>query len=201
MRTQSIRRKQIKKKHDHIHSLASDNFNAEQVQEYEEAFLLYDKDGSGYITTKELKSLLRCLGSNPTDFELQRIVNKVEVDGNGKVDFPQFISLMEQMISPKEEIESTLEAFRVFDIEGRGYVRSKHVREMLLALEQVPLSEIDDLIEFSGLSVDRDITLEEFATLVSPNRLIEANPMNSRIGRYIKERPQMRSFDSIQSSI
>ena len=49
--------------------------------EYQDAFEIYDRDGNGFITTRELKSLLRCLGSNPTDAELQQIVNEVDADG------------------------------------------------------------------------------------------------------------------------
>ena len=42
---------------------------------------MFDKDANGYITTKEVKSLLRSLGCNPTDSELQQIVNEVDADG------------------------------------------------------------------------------------------------------------------------
>lgn len=42
---------------------------------------MFDKDCNGYITTRELKSLMRCLGCNPTDSELQQIVNEVDADG------------------------------------------------------------------------------------------------------------------------
>ena len=42
---------------------------------------MFDKDSNGYITTRELKSLMRCLGCNPTDSELQQIVNEVDADG------------------------------------------------------------------------------------------------------------------------
>ena len=49
--------------------------------EYNDAFQAFDKDGNGYITTKELKSLMRCLGCNPTDSEVQQIINEVDADG------------------------------------------------------------------------------------------------------------------------
>ena len=42
---------------------------------------MFDKDGNGYITTRELKALLRCLGCNPTDSELQQIINEADADG------------------------------------------------------------------------------------------------------------------------
>ena len=43
----------------------------EQVAEFKEAFSLFDKDGDGTITTKELGTVMRSLGQNPTEAELQ----------------------------------------------------------------------------------------------------------------------------------
>ena len=39
--------------------------------EFKEAFSLFDKDGDGTITTKELGTVMRSLGQNPTEAELQ----------------------------------------------------------------------------------------------------------------------------------
>ena len=39
----------------------------EQISEFREAFALFDKDGDGNITEKELGIVLRSLGQNPTD--------------------------------------------------------------------------------------------------------------------------------------
>lgn len=49
--------------------------------EYFEAFHFFDKDKSGHITTKELGTLMKSLGENPTENELQHIINTVDIDG------------------------------------------------------------------------------------------------------------------------
>ena len=49
--------------------------------EYKEAFAMFDKDGDGCITTKELGVVMRSLGQNPTEQELQEIINEVDADG------------------------------------------------------------------------------------------------------------------------
>ena len=49
---------------------------------------------AGSITTKELGTVMRSLGQNPTEAELQDMINEVDVDGNGTIDFPEFLSLM-----------------------------------------------------------------------------------------------------------
>lgn len=53
--------------------------------EFKEAFSLFDKDGDGTITTKELGTVMRSLGQNPTEGELQDMVNEVDADGNNNI--------------------------------------------------------------------------------------------------------------------
>ena len=52
------------------------------VSEYREAFTMFDKDGDGTISTKELGIVMRSLGQNPTEQELQEIINEVDIDGS-----------------------------------------------------------------------------------------------------------------------
>ncbi|XP_031646296.1 calmodulin-alpha-like [Oncorhynchus kisutch] len=65
----------------------ADQLTEEQIAEFKEAFSLFDKDGDGTITTKEL-------GQNPTEAELQDMINEVDADGNGTIDFPEFLTMM-----------------------------------------------------------------------------------------------------------
>lgn len=58
---------------------------------------MFDKDGNGTINTKELGVAMRTLGLNPTEDELLNIVNEFDVDGNGKIDFPEFCQMMKVM--------------------------------------------------------------------------------------------------------
>ena len=54
------------------------------LTEFKEAFSLFDKDGDGTITTKELGTVMRSLGQNPTEAELQDMINEVDADGKDK---------------------------------------------------------------------------------------------------------------------
>ena len=42
----------------------------------------------GQITTKELGTVMRSLGQNPSESELQDMINEVDTDNNGTIDFP-----------------------------------------------------------------------------------------------------------------
>ena len=53
--------------------------------EFKEAFSLFDKDGDGTITTKELGTVMRSLGQNANEDELQDMINEVDADGNNTI--------------------------------------------------------------------------------------------------------------------
>ncbi|OBS81763.1 hypothetical protein A6R68_24246 [Neotoma lepida] len=57
--------------------------------EFKEAFSLFDKDRDGTNTTKELGTVMRSLGQNPTEAKLQDMINEVDADENGTIDFPE----------------------------------------------------------------------------------------------------------------
>lgn len=49
--------------------------------EYREAFQLFDKDGGGTISIKELKQVFEALGLSPTEAEVQEMISGVDKDG------------------------------------------------------------------------------------------------------------------------
>ena len=51
------------------------------LSEYKEAFSLFDKDGDGTITSKELGTVMRSLGQKPTEAELEEMISQVDADG------------------------------------------------------------------------------------------------------------------------
>ncbi|XP_068247435.1 troponin C-like [Palaemon carinicauda] len=64
------------------------------TNELREAFRLYDKEGNGYITTGTLREILRELDNNLSDTDLNDIIEEIDEDGKGKVDFEGFRELM-----------------------------------------------------------------------------------------------------------
>ena len=109
----------------------ADQLTEEQIAEFKEAFSLFDKDGDGTITTKELGTVMRSLGQNPTEAELQDMVNEVDADGNGTIDFPEFLTMMARKMKDTDSEEELKEAFRVFDKDGSGSITVKELAQSL----------------------------------------------------------------------
>jgi calmodulin len=93
----------------------ADQLTEEQIAEFKEAFSLFDKDGDGTITTKELGTAMRSLGQNPTEAELQDMVNEVDADGNGTIDFLEFLTMMARKMKDTDSEEELKE-------DGNGFI-------------------------------------------------------------------------------
>ncbi|KAH3850917.1 calmodulin-alpha-like [Dreissena polymorpha] len=53
-------------------------------------FTLYDKDGNKDLSLEEVKSFLRDLGDNSSDDLVRKLMDEVDVDRDGRVDFREF---------------------------------------------------------------------------------------------------------------
>lgn len=49
----------------------------EQIAQYKEIFAVFDKDGDGSITAKELGTVMRAMGQNPSDQILDEMVRGI----------------------------------------------------------------------------------------------------------------------------
>lgn len=55
------------------------------------------------------------------------MINEVDADGNGTIDFPEFLTMMARKMKDTDSEEEIREAFRVFDKVGLGEVMPEPV--------------------------------------------------------------------------
>ncbi|XP_062620975.1 calmodulin-A-like [Saccostrea cucullata] len=143
-------------------------FSSEQVEEYREAFNLFDKDGDGSITTSELGVVMRSLGQEPTVKELENMIREIDEDGNGAIDFDEFLHMMAkkqaECSDPEEELR---EAFQVFDKDGNGYISKEELHLVMNNLgEKLTDEEITDMIREADSDGDGQVNYREFVNMM-----------------------------------
>jgi len=73
--------------------------------EFQEAFAIFDSDGSGQVSSKELKTVLMSCGSDKmTDAEFDEMVEHVDENKNGMIDFNELIKLFTGAASVQEAV-------------------------------------------------------------------------------------------------
>ncbi|GAA5965541.1 hypothetical protein JCM8115_001565 [Rhodotorula mucilaginosa] len=135
--------------------------------QFKEAFSLFDKDGDGKITTRELGTVMRSLGQNPSEAELQDMINEVDADGNGTIDFPEFLTMMARKMKDSDSEEEVREAFKVFDKDGNGFISAAELRHVMTNLgEKLSDAEVDEMIREADTDGDGQINYDEFVKMM-----------------------------------
>lgn len=134
---------------------ASTDLSEETIKEFKEAFLLFDKDGDGSITTTELGTVMRSLGQNPSEEALRQMINEVDADGSGTIDFAEFLTLMARKIKTKDSQAEIIEAFKVFDKDGSGKISAEELRTVMHSLgEKLSDQEVNEMIREADTNGD-----------------------------------------------
>ena len=114
-----------------------------------------------------LLAVMRSLGQNPTEAELQDMINEVDADGNGTIDFPEFCTLMARKMKDTDSEEELKEAFRVFDKDGNGFISAAELRHIMTNLgEKLTDEEVDEMIREADIDGDGQINYEEFVKVM-----------------------------------
>lgn len=80
-------------------------------------------------------------------------------EDEGTIDFKEFVNVMENYRSLRQDDEATM-YFKVFDSEHRGFIEGKAIKRSLQFLDDVPISEIDEIVTKMNLTDDKKITIE-----------------------------------------
>lgn len=144
------------------------NFDAEEIRRLGKRFKKLDLDGSGALTIDEFMSLPE-LQQNPL---VPRVVELLDTDGNGEIDFKEFIDGVSQF-SVRGDKETKLKfAFRIYDIDKDGYISNGELFQVLKImvgsnLKDTQLQQIvDKTIVFADKDGDGKISFSEFCEVV-----------------------------------
>lgn len=137
-------------------------------QEFREAFELFDKDGSGYINSRELLTVMRAFKQDPTKAEVQHLMQELDTNGNGKIEYEEFEKYMaDHYRSVEESNSSMMEAFKLFDKDGSGKIDADELKEAMMRLgDKLSKEEAEDMIRTADLDKDGKIDYIEFIRMM-----------------------------------
>ncbi|XP_042567404.1 calcium-binding protein 8 [Cyprinus carpio] len=130
--------------------------------EIREAFRVLDRDGNGFISKQELGMAMRSLGYMPSEVELAIIMQRLDINGDGQVDFDEFMTILGPKLVSSETREGFLgntidSIFWQFDMQQMSLEELKHVlfhafRDHLTMkdIENIIVTEEESLKENSG---------------------------------------------------
>jgi len=148
-----------------------DGLSEETIGDLREAFGLFDKDGDGTITLKELSSVLNSLGQNPSEEELVGMIREVDQDNSGTIEFEEFCVLMAKNMREQDNEEDLQEAFKIFDADGSGSITKDELKATLATVmgntdESLPEDDIDEMIKEADIDGDGQVSYEEFVKVM-----------------------------------
>lgn len=153
--------------HSQTTNTMSNNLTEEQIQEFKEAFTLFDKDNNGTISKQELSTVMRSLGLSPSEQEVTDLMNEIDLNGNKSIEFSEFLTLMSRQLKQNDSEMELLEAFKVFDKNGDGYISSAELKHVLTSIgEKLSDAEVDEILK-EVADGQGQINIEQFAEILS----------------------------------
>jgi len=137
------------------------------VQEFKEAFDIFDVDGGGTITAEELGDVMRSLGQKPTRAQLEAMVNEIDADGDGAIDFPEFLTMMLRKMNEGDPEKELRDVFMVFDKDQSGTISAEELRNVMRVIgEKLTDQEIEDAIKLADTTGDGEVSYDEFIQFI-----------------------------------
>ncbi|KAM8711223.1 hypothetical protein ACLKA7_000373 [Drosophila subpalustris] len=132
------------------------------------AFSVLTDEPDGSITVKELAAFMRCIGKTATESQLNSMINEIDTDGNGFIDFEEFVSALTRRLSGNLDDDEIRDAFRVYDKENTGFIGPDQLRSVFFDVDQVVHEEeIEEMIRGVDQDGDGKLSYEEFVQMMS----------------------------------
>ncbi|ELK26345.1 Myosin regulatory light chain 2, ventricular/cardiac muscle isoform [Myotis davidii] len=135
--------KKAKKRVEGANSNVFSMFEQTQIQEFKEAFTIMDQNRDGFIDKNDLRDTFAALGRvNVQNEEIDDMIKEAP----GPINFTVFLTMFGEKLKGADPEETILNAFKVFDPEGKGVLKADYIKEMLTTqAERFSNEEIDQM--------------------------------------------------------
>nr|XP_048698686.1 calcineurin subunit B type 1 isoform X2 [Caretta caretta] len=140
------------------------HFDADEIKRLGKRFKKLDLDNSGSLSVEEFMSLPE-LQQNPL---VQRVIDIFDTDGNGEVDFKEFIEGVSQFSVKGDKEQKLRFAFRIYDMDKDGYISNGELFQVLKMMvgNNLKDTQLQQIVDKTIINADKDgdgrISFEEF---------------------------------------
>jgi len=162
--------------------------NDDQIVQLRETFTAIDVNGDGLLTLEELKAGLSRAGLTSVPSELQQIMEGLDSDNSGVIDYTEFLAAtVDRRSYLQEDVCRT--AFDVFDLDGDGTISQDELKKVLSTSEvqsMLSVQEASDLVRHADTNGDGRIDFTEFMAMMR-------NSAESTVSMFFPKTPSMNS--------
>ena len=134
-------------------------------KEFEKQFINLAGNLHSSIDKDALKTLAKNLDQNYSEQEVERLIEEIDEDGNGKIEFEEFLNTLANKSIGDENIIK--QAFAILDRSDSGYITLNDLRHAMLCLgENYTNEEINEMISLVDDDQDGVINFQEFNKLI-----------------------------------
>ncbi|XP_054290335.1 troponin C, isoallergen Bla g 6.0101-like [Macrosteles quadrilineatus] len=145
------------------------NIPKDQVELLRNAFVCFDAEKKGCINTEMVGTILELLGHVLTPTQLQEIVQEVDVDGSGELEFEEFCILASKFLTLEEEdsddlmVQDLKVVFRFYDREENGFITTDDFKDLLREIDPTMTErELQGVVDEIDLDGSGTLDFEEF---------------------------------------
>ena len=144
-----------------------EDINISHEKEFKEYFDMFDRDKDNLINEKELGNILRSLGHDPTDQDLTEMIKEVDNDSDSKIEFEEFLKIMNNKLKQTETEQELIEAFKIFDKEGKGLISENEFKHIMLSLgEKISEEELEEMMKKADPDKKGFVNYKQFAKVI-----------------------------------
>jgi len=134
-------------------------------------FGMFDVKKVDFLSADDLDDILRAMGFRPSAEELKEILEEIDEDGSGEIEFGEFCQLCAKFLieEPDEETmkRELKEAFRVYDKEANGFITTGVLRDIIAELDtRLSSEDLDGIIEEIDEDGSGTMDFDEFCQMM-----------------------------------
>ena len=139
-----------------------------EIEDFHEIFDHFDTGGNGTIDEGEISLVMQGLGQNPTPEKIKEMINEIDYDNDGEVDFHEFICLMVKTLVEADKAEEELvQVFRQFDRNADGVIDAYDLQMQFRDLGfECDQDKAHNMINFFDRDADGQINFAEFVQIM-----------------------------------